>query len=1674
MSQLLKVHLKIGPVKMQRFILCAVGVVLTAGWYSPGAEARTPRSPSKDPFVGITFDKKNFEAYLKRGRLRLKLPYVCTTACGARVRVTIKTISGKQLAQGTTLLGKHRTKRGVGRLVLPLTVRWNQADLAVAHFEYLHRNGQRWATGLGVLLDGPKLVILGQDQFITGTPAAVRLLVLHRRSGRPFQGAKVTASLRGPRTRIQRVRGVTGPRGTLRVVFAVPSTLIGKKATLDLEARTHAGRRRLKQTIRVGSKAKVLLVTDKPIYQPGQTLHLRTLSMRIPAGGAVAGRQVVFEVFDGKNNLVFRRNKPTDRYGIAHSRFRLADQVNQGRYRIRARLLLSGRRSVTTEKTVKVYTYRLPGFRIRTKLDKPYFRPGEAVSGEVYVWYVFGKPVRGGSIEINAILPSGTTRRVVQHGTTNRWGAMRFRFQIPKGGPSVRSSTWVNRKVELRIRVKEPGGEVRRATASTPVVRHPILITLVPESGELVPGIPQRIFVTTSLPNGAPVAARVVLKNAIAPMTPLGVVKTDRHGLGVLKLKPQGALRLLAAAKDAQGRTGRQVITLAAGAKSTALLVRPERSLYREGQTMGVTIRAGFAARVAYLDVIRAGQTLSTHAVTLRRGLGRVQIPLGKDSRGLLLLAAYVIPKRGNPIQDTRLVYVQQSGDLQVTVTADKPVYRPGDRATLRFQVKDAAGQPVQAALGVRIVDAAVAELAGTQPGRYRVFFRLERDLLLGAGSVPAFDDEKLVFGPTRGADFRWRERATAVLLAAASPAFRHSLNRNSDAAHLKKLSLLAARLARPVLRKMAWRISRAARLQLRKEYTSCGFPEVTLQNLLDEKRLTPRQVEDPWGNRIRLLITEGKHRWFTLRAHSSGFDQERTTVDDITVKIRFRVRPPRRKNKSNVSCGLGGLGLGGGGAGGGGGGGFGLGGRGFGLGYYRVEKPRRHFPEALYINPALITDARGRATVTLNMADSITTWNLSALASTADGRFGSVLGKIRVFTPFFVSIRPPTTWLLGDRITVGVAVHNHRRRADRIQVTLKPAPWYRLVSGAPTRTVAVGPNRVTSVDFVIEARQVGRWPLSVQARGTGVADATTRQVVVRPGGDRVVFSRARYLERPLDHRITVPSNTIAGSAALSVQVAPGPLAATVEGLDSLLRRPHGCFEQNSSTTYPNVMILQHLRGKRSAGRLQKRARKLVAEGYQKLVTYEVSQGGFSLYGSSPADTTVTAYGLHEFLDLSAVHPVDPKLILRTREYLAREQRADGSWNAVPSYFFHGKATPADRHRATAYIAWALARGQRRKKWKGQKKVLVKALAYLLRVTPKIKSPYTLALLGRLLSVRRPGSKELRQLVRRLVALRVDRGRQSHWNLGTGKTITGSGGKAATVETTALVTALLLRTGGRLALARRGLRYLAAAKAPQGGWGSTQATVLTLQALLAAQRVRGGSDARGTLEVTLDNKLVHRLRLTAQNTDLVQRVDLGAHLKAGSTHQLRLVFRGRGSPMVQLRGAYHLPYGKVRRPASSQSPLRLDVQYKKATTSKRRGRTRRGQTRRGQTRRRQSRRWQTQVRVTLRNPGRRTASLPLLDLGLPAGFKVARRDLESLVKRRLISRFEVRPGHLYLYVNKLAAGSTLRLRYRLRAQRPLRVTAPPSSVYEYYNAQRRSYTPHTTLSMGRLPQSNAP
>ena len=50
------------------------------------------------------------------------------------------------------------------------------------------------------------------------------------------------------------------------------------------------------------------------------------------------------------------------------------------------------------------------------------------------------------------------------------------------------------------------------------------------------------------------------------------------------------------------------------------------------------------------------------------------------------------------------------------------------------------------------------------------------------------------------------------------------------------------------------------------------------------------------------------------------------------------------------------------------------------------------------------------------------------------------------------------------------------------------------------------------------------------------------------------------------------------GTLRFQVTVFPSTLADLQKGLENLLREPGGCFEQTSTTNYPNLLVLDYLK----------------------------------------------------------------------------------------------------------------------------------------------------------------------------------------------------------------------------------------------------------------------------------------------------------------------------------------------------------------------------------------------------------------------------------------------------------------------------------------------------------------
>ncbi|HZG51064.1 MAG TPA: MG2 domain-containing protein [Pyrinomonadaceae bacterium] len=465
----------------------------------------------------------------------------------------------------------------------------------------------------------------------------------------------------------------------------------------------------------------------------------------------------------------------------------------------------------------------------------------------------------------------------------------------------------------------------------------------------------------------------------------------------------------------------------------------------------------------------------------------------------------------------------------------------------------------------------------------------------------------------------------------------------------------------------------------------------------------------------------------------------------------------------------------------------------------------RKDFPETLYWQPAVLTDARGRAELRFKLADNITTWKMSIIDSTEAGELGTIEREIRAFLPFFVEHDPPRVLTEGDEISLPVVLRNYLERAQTVALDIKPEDWFTLLSPARKQaSVAAGDAARETFDF----RAVSSVKAGIQritAIGGDASDQIEKPIHVHPDGEEVAETTTHILRESSRLEVSLPAEAIPRTARSELKIYPNLMAHAIEGVEAIMSRPYGCAEQTISATYPSLLVLRHYR--RAGGSdnattppIAAKAARYVRQGYERLLSYRSDSGGFSYWGRGEPDLALTAYAVRFLEDAREFTGVDESVLAAAREWLIRQQRADGSWAAQA----WDKDANGSRRNAilTSYVARILAmRRAEAKASPGEQSgtqtadALRRALAYLAPHTEEMDEPYLIASYALAAIDGGESPVKIARAVNRLRALAHDEAGGSYWQLETNTPFHGWG-NAGRIETTALAVQALARAKG--------------------------------------------------------------------------------------------------------------------------------------------------------------------------------------------------------------------------------------------------------------------------------------
>ncbi|MGA9043157.1 MAG: alpha-2-macroglobulin family protein [Terriglobales bacterium] len=710
----------------------------------------------------------------------------------------------------------------------------------------------------------------------------------------------------------------------------------------------------------------------------------------------------------------------------------------------------------------------------------------------------------------------------------------------------------------------------------------------------------------------------------------------------------------------------------------------------------------------------------------------------------------------------------------------------------------------------------------------------------------------------------------------------------------------------------------------------------------------------------------------------------------------------------------------------------------------------RDYFPETLFWSPSIITDANGRARLKFKLADNITTWKMTVLASTKTGEIGVADREIQAFQPFFLEHDPPKVLTIGDLIDLPVVVRNYLPQAQQLSVEMKPANWFELEHpGKQEISVGAGESTTAIFPFLATAMvKAGKQQVYGANRTTG--DAVEKTVTVHPNGRDQTSTVAGILHGDSTLSLNIPADLIPGSVRARLKIYPNLLAHVTESIEAGLERPYGCGEQTLSSTYPSVMLLKYYKaaGVTSAP-MQGKASRYVSLGYHRLLNYRESGGGFSYWGHGSPDAALTAYAVRFLSDVSAFTDVDPELINGAEKWLVGQQDKDGHWQ--PKYGY-------DDSGLTAYITVTLAESVNKTN-DPVKKILresvSRALAYLSDPHRDLSEPYTLAEFA--IATSRFGDKQhASDAISKIIKLATLEHGGMYWVLEHNTPFYGWG-HAGRVESTAMAVLALATvdpTSETRSLVDAGTLWLLQQKDRYGVWYSGQATVDVLSALLKGIDTNPSRSSDARLAAVVNGKTVPIGGDWSPTSDAPAIIDISDLIRPGDNTIVVQNGSTLSTASNQAVAEYYIPWtgaavSEATRPSDSDA-LRLAVRFDKT------------EARAGE---------EVRCSIEAERIGSRGWGMMIAEIGLPPGADVDRRVLDDIVNNSgwTVSHYDILPDRLVLYLWPNAGGTKLTFKFRPRYG--LKARTAPSVLYDYYNPEALVALPPADFNVKAIPHS---
>ncbi|WP_175288776.1 TonB-dependent receptor plug domain-containing protein [Flagellimonas eckloniae] len=684
------------------------------------------------------------------------------------------------------------------------------------------------------------------------------------------------------------------------------------------------------------------------------------------------------------------------------------------------------------------------------------------------------------------------------------------------------------------------------------------------------------------------------------------------------------------------------------------------------------------------------------------------------------------------------------------------------------------------------------------------------------------------------------------------------------------------------------------------------------------------------------------------------------------------------------------------------------------------VVSERSDFRNTIYWNPVVQTDKTGKAKLEFYNSDAITSFNIIAEGISHNGLLNHTESKYSIQRPLSITAKFPNYCSLNDTIKIPITISNNTSEDLKLKLDVNiPNEFSLLNKGDLKDSIWVASKGFLLKHIDVVPKKISEnLTLNVNVQNTVHSDGFSREITVLSPYFPVKTAISGSKNGRYDFNIT---NLVPNSIRAELNVYIDVVGDVMNGIEGIIRQPYGCFEQTSSATYPNVMVLKYLKetGK-SNTEIEVKAMDFIKKGYKRLIGFETSQGGFEWFGHTPPHETLTAFGILEFTEMKEVYEkVDQKMIDRTINWLMEQRDGEGGFHKSKKGYDSFASSPPKV--ANAYIVYALSEV-------GLNSEIEKEYQSSLQEALESEDTYRMALMA-LASHNMGHQADYENLIDKLLTQIKASG---YGDLAVENTITRSYGKSKELETTAFIVLSLLRSTQYSSEVAKGIQYITSNR-EYGRFGSTQATVMSLKALIEYTKThkRIIAESKNGVRLSVNEKSIER-RLVKQENGILKIDGIEEFLSEGK-QSVEIHFQNPEKTFpytLDIKWESHLP--------KSSPNTFVDLRTILADSVVKVGNIAR-------------------MRIDIANKRDSPVSMTTAIIGIPSGASLQPYQLKELLEAQLVDYYEVFDNYLVLYWKSLNALEEKTINLDLKAEIAGNYKSPASTVYLYYGDENKHW-----------------